>query len=70
MAGGFPLWFAACLRELNPPGLAVSYAARPGLAAHLAARLSPGDLLLTLGAGDVTQVAGEVLGRLEAGAPT
>jgi len=53
-----------------PPGLAVSYAARPGLAAHLAARLSPGDLLLTLGAGDVTQVAGEVLGRLEAGAPT
>jgi UDP-N-acetylmuramate-alanine ligase len=35
------------------------------LAGHLVARLREGDLLLTLGAGDITQVAGEVLGRLD-----
>jgi UDP-N-acetylmuramate--alanine ligase len=36
---------------------------------HLAEVTRPGDLLLTLGAGDVGQLAGEILRRLEAGAP-
>jgi UDP-N-acetylmuramate--alanine ligase len=49
-----------------PSGAKVSYGPRKELAAHLAARLREGDLLLTLGAGDITQVAVEVLGRLEA----
>jgi UDP-N-acetylmuramate-alanine ligase len=35
------------------------------LARHLGARLCKGDLLLTLGAGDITAVAAEVLGMLE-----
>jgi UDP-N-acetylmuramate--alanine ligase len=48
-----------------PPGAKVSYGPRKELAAHLGARLREGDLLLTLGAGDITQVAVEVLGRLE-----
>jgi UDP-N-acetylmuramate-alanine ligase len=49
-----------------PSGAKVGYGPRKELAAHLAARLREGDLLLTLGAGDITQVAVEVLGRLEA----
>jgi UDP-N-acetylmuramate--alanine ligase len=44
----------------------VTYVPRAELAAALTARLRPGDLLLTLGAGDITQVATEVLGRLRA----
>jgi UDP-N-acetylmuramate--alanine ligase len=40
------------------------YAPRKGLTDHLHGLLEPGDLLLTLGAGDITQVAGEVLKRL------
>jgi UDP-N-acetylmuramate-alanine ligase len=43
----------------------VSYAPRKQLAQHLGARLRKGDLLLTLGAGDITGVAMEVLGMLE-----
>jgi UDP-N-acetylmuramate--alanine ligase len=35
----------------------------------LAARLAPGDLLVTLGAGDVTQIGPEVLRLLHGGAP-
>jgi UDP-N-acetylmuramate--alanine ligase len=34
------------------------------LAESLLPRLRPGDLLLTLGAGDITQVGSEILGRL------
>jgi UDP-N-acetylmuramate--alanine ligase len=37
---------------------------RPDLVEYLAARLRPGDLCLTLGAGDLTGVPDEVLGRL------
>jgi UDP-N-acetylmuramate--alanine ligase len=35
------------------------------VAGHLAARAEPGDVILTLGAGDVTQLAPEVLAALE-----
>ena len=54
---------AALLRTFKPEARA-SYIERKSLAAELAARLRRGDLLLTLGAGDITQVATEVLGRL------
>jgi UDP-N-acetylmuramate--alanine ligase len=40
------------------------YAPRRELALRLAALLRPGDLLLTLGAGDITAVSSEILGRL------
>ncbi len=36
---------------------------RPGLAAYLAAELRPGDLCLTLGAGDLTTLPDELLSR-------
>jgi UDP-N-acetylmuramate--alanine ligase len=48
-----------------PAGTEARYLARKGLSDALAARLRKGDLLLTLGAGDITQVATEVLGALE-----
>jgi UDP-N-acetylmuramate--alanine ligase len=48
-----------------PEGAKVIQAPRKYLADVLSARLRSGDLLLTLGAGDITQVATEVLGRLE-----
>jgi UDP-N-acetylmuramate-alanine ligase len=35
------------------------------LADSLLSRLRAGDLLLTLGAGDITQVGGEILARLK-----
>ncbi len=41
-----------------------TYAPRAGLAAAAQARLRPGDLVLTLGAGDVTTVGPELLGLL------
>ena len=47
-----------------PPGAKASYGPRKQLADGLTARLRRGDLLLTLGAGDITQVAAEVLARL------
>ena len=47
-----------------PPGAKVSHSPRKELAEHLDACLRRGDLLLTLGAGDITQVAAEVLARL------
>jgi UDP-N-acetylmuramate--alanine ligase len=40
------------------------YVPRAELATNLAARLGRGDLLLTLGAGDITQVSQEILTRL------
>lgn len=50
-----------------PAGAPVGYAPRKELSSYLCAHLRTGDLLLTLGAGDITQVATEVLGRLERG---
>jgi UDP-N-acetylmuramate-alanine ligase len=54
----------ALLRTFSSDGK-VSYAPRGQLAQHLCARLGKGDLLLTLGAGDITAVANEVLAMLE-----
>jgi UDP-N-acetylmuramate--alanine ligase len=56
---------ADALLRTFPAGARASYGSRSALAGHLLARLRRGDLLLTLGAGDITQVAAEVLGRLE-----
>jgi UDP-N-acetylmuramate--alanine ligase len=36
----------------------------PDLAQHVAARLEPGDLLLTMGAGDITRLGPDVIARL------
>jgi UDP-N-acetylmuramate--alanine ligase len=47
-----------------PPDAKASYGPRKRLAEDLTARLRRGDLLLTLGAGDITQVAADVLARL------
>jgi UDP-N-acetylmuramate--alanine ligase len=47
-----------------PADRPATYVPRAELATALTARLRSGDLLLTLGAGDITQVATEVLGRL------
>jgi UDP-N-acetylmuramate--alanine ligase len=47
-----------------PSAAKVAYAPRKELAAHLIAQLKSGDLLLVLGAGDITQVATDVLARL------
>jgi UDP-N-acetylmuramate--alanine ligase len=47
---------------------AVTHASRKALCEALARRLRPGDLLLTLGAGDITQVSAEILVRLAAAA--
>jgi len=40
------------------------YAPRPELVARLGELVRPGDLLLVLGAGDITHAAGELLARL------
>jgi UDP-N-acetylmuramate--alanine ligase len=53
----------AVLRTFSS-GAKVSYSPRKQLADELTARLRRGDLLLTLGAGDITQVAADVLARL------
>jgi UDP-N-acetylmuramate--alanine ligase len=47
-----------------PDGRRPELAPRKQLTARLLEVLRPGDLLLTLGAGDITQVAGEVLAKL------
>jgi UDP-N-acetylmuramate--alanine ligase len=47
-----------------PQTAKVSYAARKELSGDLTTRLRSGDLLLVLGAGDITQVATDVLARL------
>jgi UDP-N-acetylmuramate--alanine ligase len=47
-----------------PTGSPVTHLPRKGLAEGLLPRLRSGDLLLTLGAGDITQVGGEILGLL------
>jgi UDP-N-acetylmuramate--alanine ligase len=51
---------AATFPDRRRPALAP----RKQLTARLLEMLRPGDLLLTLGAGDITQVAGEVLAKL------
>jgi UDP-N-acetylmuramate--alanine ligase len=48
-----------------PLGAKLTYAPRKQLTRHLGGRLRKGDLLLTLGAGDITSVASEVLEMLE-----
>jgi UDP-N-acetylmuramate--alanine ligase len=48
-----------------PSGSKVSYVPRKELTTTLTSRLKSGSLLLTLGAGDITQVATEVLGQLD-----
>jgi UDP-N-acetylmuramate--alanine ligase len=53
-----------------PAGRDVRHVRRPALAVELRAVVKPGDLVLVLGAGDVTYVAGELLTLLEErGAP-
>jgi len=47
-----------------PDNCDVAYLPRQGLSDNLLLSLKPGDLLLTLGAGDITQVAAEILARL------
>jgi UDP-N-acetylmuramate--alanine ligase len=54
----------ALLRTFPQPAKA-SYAPRKELSGSLLAQLKAGDLLLVLGAGDITQVATDVLARLE-----
>lgn len=56
---------ATALLRTFPIEAKVTYAPRKQLADHLASRLRKDDLLLTLGAGDITAVAAEVLGMLE-----
>jgi len=58
---------AQALVRTFPLGAKLTYASRKQLAEHLGARLRKGDLLLTLGAGDITTVATEVLATLERG---
>ncbi len=56
---------AASVAE-HRPGMVVSYLPdRRKLADELVERIRPGDLLITMGAGDVTMVGPEVLERLE-----
>jgi UDP-N-acetylmuramate--alanine ligase len=56
---------AEALLGTFPRDAKVSYSPRAQLAEQLGARVRKGDLLLTLGAGDITAVATEVLGMLE-----
>jgi UDP-N-acetylmuramate--alanine ligase len=50
------------------PGPGAEYVPRRALCEALAARVRPGDVLLTLGAGDITGVSQEILVRLTAAA--
>jgi UDP-N-acetylmuramate--alanine ligase len=56
----------ALLATFTDAGTRVVHAPRGGLTDALLARVAPGDLLLLLGAGDVTHVAGEILAKLAA----
>jgi UDP-N-acetylmuramate--alanine ligase len=58
---------AEALLASFPHDRAPVFAARRSLTDVLVSLLRPGDLLLTLGAGDITQVATEVLARLGSG---
>jgi UDP-N-acetylmuramate--alanine ligase len=49
-----------------PKGARAQHVPRPGLSAALLGASKPGDLVLCLGAGDVTAVAGELLAGLSA----
>lgn len=56
---------AAAARASAPPGVDVSYvASRSRVAAEVAGCLREGDVCLVLGAGDITEAAGEILGLL------
>jgi UDP-N-acetylmuramate--alanine ligase len=55
---------AKALLATFPPKACVRHVSRKELVGELLGRLKSGDLLLTLGAGDITQVATEVLARL------
>jgi UDP-N-acetylmuramate--alanine ligase len=57
---------AETLLDTLPRDARACHAPRRALCDTLAARLRPGDLLLTLGAGDITQVSTEILARLRA----
>ena len=52
------------LADSFPAARRPEFAPRRQLAARLLELVRPGDLLLTLGAGDITQVGGEVLAKL------
>ncbi|MFL5307090.1 MAG: UDP-N-acetylmuramate--L-alanine ligase [Polyangia bacterium] len=54
----------ASLIKTFPRGARVQHVARPKLAAELARAAQPGDLVLCLGAGDITAVPGELLAML------
>jgi UDP-N-acetylmuramate--alanine ligase len=55
---------AAAVLATFATGRQARYVPRKALVEDLLGRLQPGDLLMTLGAGDITQVATEVLSRL------
>jgi UDP-N-acetylmuramate--alanine ligase len=55
---------AATLVATFPPGAPVRHVARAGLTAALAEAARPGDLVLCLGAGDITTVPAELLAAL------
>ncbi len=56
---------ARAAQNLVGPRQQVSYAARKSLAAVLESIARPGDLVLVLGAGDITQVGPELLARFD-----
>jgi UDP-N-acetylmuramate--alanine ligase len=55
------------LAEAAPGKRVVYLPHRADLAGFLAREIRPGDLVLTLGAGDITMVGEETLARLQAG---
>jgi UDP-N-acetylmuramate--alanine ligase len=55
---------ARALLATFPDGAAVRHVARPALTGALVAAARPGDLILCLGAGDITAVPGELLAAL------
>jgi UDP-N-acetylmuramate--alanine ligase len=59
----------ALVAERVPHGRVLFEASWSAVPAAVVARTAPGDLVVTLGAGDVTQIGPEVLRLLEGGAP-